>query len=83
MLNRTVHGYLPAFQDHLRTSVLGRAAGRKMRTLTNPPPEGYGADDDEASRSPATRAHMRAFFDAWREGDEDGQKSALGKVVES
>lgn len=83
MLNRAVHGYLPAFQDHLRPSVLGRAVGRKMRTLTNPPPHGDGEDDDEAPRSPATDAHMRAFFDAWSEGDEEGQKSALGNVVES
>jgi|GEM_PF-6184041 hypothetical protein len=29
MLNHTVRAYLPVFQDQLRTSVLGRATGRK------------------------------------------------------
>ena len=55
MLNHAARVYMPAFQDQLRTSVLGRAMGRKMRNLQQP----GAADEDEAKPSPVTNAHVR------------------------
>lgn len=79
MLNHAARVYLPAFQDQLRTSVLGRAMGRKVRTLHQP----GAADEDEAKPSLATDEHVRKFFDAWDVGDDDGLREAMGKVVQS
>lgn len=79
MLNHAVRTYLPVFQDQLRTSLLGRATGRKMRNLQQP----GAADEDEAKPSPATDGQVRKFVDAWHVGDDDGLKEAMSKVVQS
>lgn len=77
MLNHTVRTYLPVFQDQLRTSVLGRATGRKTRNLQEP----GATDEDEAKPSPATDGQVRKFFDAWHTGDDAAQADALSKIV--
>ena len=77
MLNHAVRAYLPAFEDHLRLSVLGRKPLAKSGTSSNVSREG-----DEL-RSPTTDRLMRTFIDAWRMGDEDGQKALLDKIARS
>lgn len=79
MLNHAGRTYLPMFQDQLRTSVLGRAMGRKMRDLQQP----GAADEDDAKPSPATDGHVRKFFDAWHTGDDAAQSDALNKIVQT
>ena len=79
MLNHAARVYLPVFHDQLRTSVLGRAMGRKMRNLQQP----GAADEDEAKPSPATDDQVRKFFDAWHAGDDAAQTDALNKVVQT
>jgi len=75
MLNHAARVYLPAFQDQLRTSVLGRAMGRKTRNLQQP------ADEDEAKPSLATHEQIRNFFEARHTGDDAAQTDALNKIV--
>lgn len=77
MLNHTVRTYLPVFHDQLRTSVLGRAVGRKMRNLQRP----GAADEDDAKPSPATEGQVRKFFDALHTSDDAAQSDALNKIV--
>lgn len=65
----------PPVQGFLRSSVLGRAAARKMRSIVE------DASDD-AVPSPATKSQMQAYLDAWRNSDKTGLERALNKVVE-
>lgn len=84
MLNHAVRVYLPVFHDQLRTSVLGRATGRKMRNLQQP----GAADEDEAKPSPATdgAAGVRTLPWDGRRGDavplalDDPRGSAAGMI---
>jgi hypothetical protein len=77
MLNHSARVYLPVFQDQLRTSVLGRAIGPKVRTFH----QSDAATEDEARRSPATNVQIRKFLDAWHAGDGATQSDALNNIV--
>jgi hypothetical protein len=82
MLNHAARGYLPAFEEHLRASVLGRAAGGKARSLMTSGGHNEMSEESEI-RSPATDRLMRSFLDAWRTGDKGEQEKLLDQVAKS
>jgi murein DD-endopeptidase MepM/ murein hydrolase activator NlpD len=60
-------------------SVLGRVARSRAYSLQRKSDD----DPDEAAPSPATLGQIRAYFDAWRIGDEADQERALDKIVKT
>lgn len=82
MLNHTPRLNWRLQHDQMRPSVLGRAVARKV-AASQKPDATEDRDAGQAQRSPATDGQIHAFFDAWRTGDEAGQKEALNKIVQT